>query len=86
MSTPPASLQDLIRLNGVPKDIEDSAALGYKLTLEVSSDKQSFFALATPLAYGRTGRLSFYADVEGIRAEDLKGKPASASSPPFQFK
>lgn len=81
-----ASLQDLIRLNGVPKDIEDAAALGYKITLEVSSDKQSFFALATPTAYGRTGRLSFYADVEGIRAEDLKGKPASVNSPPFQFK
>jgi hypothetical protein len=81
-----ASLQDLIRLNGVPKDIEDSAALGYKITMEVSSDRQSFFALATPLVYGRTGRLSFYADLEGIRAEDLKGKPASVNSPPFQFK
>ncbi|HEY7547403.1 MAG TPA: hypothetical protein VID27_21080 [Blastocatellia bacterium] len=81
-----ASLQDLIRLNGVPKDIEDSATLGYKITLELSSDKQSFAALATPLAYGRTGRLSFYADADGIRAEDLKGQPASVNSPPFQFR
>ncbi len=81
-----ASLQDLIRLKGVPKDIEDADALGYRITLEVSSDKQSFFALATPLVYGRTGRLSFYADADGIRAEDLKGKPASANSPPFQFR
>jgi len=81
-----ATLQDLIRLNGVSKDIEDTSVLGYKVTLEVSGDRKSFFALATPMAYGRTGRLSFYADADGIRAEDLKGKPASASSPPFQFK
>lgn len=79
-----ASLEDLIRLSALPKDFEGKEANGYRFTFTVSEDKKSFFATATPIVYDRTGRLSFYADVNGVRAADLKGRPASAQAPPYQ--
>jgi len=81
-----ASLQELIRLGGVPKDVEDGEASGYRFTLTVSADEKSFFANASPVTYGKTGRVSFYADINGIHGEDLKGQPATARSPIYQPK
>lgn len=81
-----ASLQELIRLGGVPKDIEDGEASGYRFALTVSADEKSFFATASPAAYGKTGRVSFHADINGVRGEDLKGQPATARSPIYQPK
>lgn len=81
-----AALADLIRLGGVPKDLENGEASGYRFTLTVSADQMSFFATAVPVAYGKTGQLSFYADIRGVRAEDLKGRAASANSPSYQPK
>lgn len=81
-----APLAELIRLGGVPKDLESGEASGYRFTLTVSADQSSFFATAVPVAYGKTGRVSFYADIRGVRAEDLKGRAASANSPTYQPK
>ena len=81
-----ASLAELIRLGGVPKDLADGEASGYRFSLTVSADEKTFFATASPTAYGKTGRISFYADVNGIRGEDLKGQPASERSPVYQPK
>jgi hypothetical protein len=81
-----ASLQDLIRLGGVPKDLDSGEVNGYRFTLNVSADQKSFSVVATPVVYGRSGRLSFYADANGIRAEDKKGQPASQGSPAYQPK
>jgi hypothetical protein len=81
-----ATLQELIRLNGVPQDIEDGQTSGYRFTLAIAENKKSFFATASPTAYGETGRLSFYADLNGTRAEDLKGQPATARAPIYQPK
>jgi hypothetical protein len=81
-----ATLQELIRLNGVPEDIEDGQTSEYRFTLAITDNKKSFFATASPTAYGKTGRLSFYADINGTRAEDLKGQPATARSPVYQPK
>jgi hypothetical protein len=81
-----APLADLIRLSAVPKDMEDGEASGYRFDLVLSADQQSFVATATPLKYGKTGRLSFYADINGVRGEDLKGQAASLKSPVYQPK
>jgi hypothetical protein len=81
-----ATLQELIRLSGVPKDLESGESGGYRFTLTVSGDEKSFSAAASPIAYGKTGRLSFYADIDGVRAEDLKGQPASQKSPIYRAK
>lgn len=81
-----ASLQELIRLGGVPKDIEDGEAGGYRFALTVSADEKSFFATATPTSYGKTGKVSFYGDINGVHGGDLKGQPATARSPIYQPK
>lgn len=81
-----ASLQELVRLGGLPKDVENKEASGYRFELMLSADAKTFWATATPLSYGKTGKLSFYADINGVRAEDLKGAPATIKSPVFQVK
>lgn len=82
-----APLAELIRLGGVPKDLENNGeSNGYRFTLTLSADQSTFSATAVPVAYGKTGRLSFYADLHGIHAQDLKGQPANAQSPVYQMK
>jgi hypothetical protein len=81
-----ASLQELIRLGGVPRDIEDGEASGYRFALTVSADEKTFFATAVPTSYGKTGKVSFYGDFNGVHGEDAKGQPATARSAIYQPK
>jgi hypothetical protein len=81
-----ASMPDLIRLGALSKDYETMVADGYRFALTIAEDQKSFTATATPLAYGKTGKLSYFADINGIRAEDLKGQTASVRSPAYQPK
>jgi hypothetical protein len=81
-----APLQELIKMGGVPKDIEDGETSGYKFALTVSADAKTFFATALPVIYGKTGKFSFYVDINGLHGEDLKGQPASSKSPIYQPK
>jgi hypothetical protein len=81
-----APLAELIRLGGVPKDLESGESSGYRFALMLSADQSTFFATAVPVAYGKTGHLSFYADINGLRAQDLKGQPATVQSPVYQVK
>lgn len=79
-------LSELVRLQAVPQDMEDGEAGGYRYVLTVAADQKSFTVTATPTAYGKTGRLSFYADIQGVRAADLKGQMATKSAPSYQPK
>lgn len=55
--------------------------IGYKFEIEFSGD--SYTATATPIEYGKTGKLSFYTDQSGvIRQGDHGGMPASAEDKP----
>lgn len=81
-----ASMAELIRLGGVPKDLEDGEASGYRVSMTLSADQSTFIALAVPVAYGKSGQLSFYADFNGLRAQDMKGQFATSNSPVFQRK
>jgi hypothetical protein len=81
-----APLAELIRLGGVTKELETGVANGYRFAMTLSADQSTFSAVAVPVVYAKTGRLSFYADINGVRAQDLKGQPATASAPPFQPK
>ncbi len=78
------TLEELIRLGGLPKDLEGRETGGYRFVLTLSADQKTFSATATPVAYGKTGKLSFYADINGVRAADLKGSAATAQSPVYQ--
>lgn len=79
-----ASLEELIKLDGLPKELEDKETNGYKFEMTLSADKKSYSAVAIPVEYGKTGKLSFYADPYGTRAEDVKGKLATAQSPLYK--
>jgi len=79
-----APLAELIRLGGVPKDLENGESNGYRFALTLSADQSTFFATAVPVVYGKTGRLSFYADINAVRAQDLKGQLATVQSPVYR--
>lgn len=74
-------LAELIEHGALSRDLADGQMSGYQFTFNLATDKKSFNVTATPIGYGRTGRLSFYADANGVRAEDAKGKPATEKSP-----
>ena len=59
---------------------------GYRFVMTLSADQSSFTVTAVPVAYGKSGRLSFYADINGLHAQDLKGQPATVNAPLFQPK
>ena len=78
------SLAEMVKLGALPQDVQDGGASGYRLKMTLGEDAKAFFAIATPDAYGKTGRLSFYVDAGGVRAEDLKGQPATVRSPAYK--
>ena len=75
-----ATIEQLIAADMLPKDSMDES--GYRFEVTVSGDK--FEISATPLEYGKTGRLSFFLDhTHVIRGGDKNGSAASASDPPI---
>jgi len=74
------TLEELMASDMVPKDeIEKS---GYRFDLTVSGD--NFEISATPVEYGKTGRLSLFLDQKRmLRGGDKNGASASASDPPI---
>lgn len=79
------TLDELVGLGGVSKQLINGSESGYRFRLSVSDDGQSYRVLAVPAEYGRTGRLSFYVDQSNaIRAEDKEGQPATAASPLYR--
>lgn len=81
-----ASLEELVKLGALPQDLQDGEANGYRVALTVSADLKPYSVTATPVRYNETGKLSFYADASGVRAQDAKGKPASFKSPAYEPK
>jgi hypothetical protein len=81
-----ASLPELVKLQALTEEMADGESSGYVYMLVLSPDKKTFSATATPKVYGKTGKLSFYVDINGLRAEDLKGNLATSHSPVYQPK
>lgn len=75
-----ATLEELMAANLVPKEgIEKS---GYRFDITVSGDK--FEMSATPVEYGKSGKLSLFMDhTRVLRGGDKSGASASASDPPI---
>src|SRR6267142_6081734 len=56
---------------------------GYRIDVTISGNQ--FEASATPVEYGKTGRLSYFVDVSGVvRGADHGGGPATAADRPIQ--
>ena len=73
-------LAALVLAGLIPKDLEGTDSTGYRFHVTVSSDGKIWSAGAEPAQYGRTGRLSFFMDAQGVRSGDAKGKPLSAKN------
>lgn len=74
------TLEELVAEKLLEKELTQHTE--YKLELNPSGDK--FEATATPKAYGKTGRRSFFVDETGtVRAADHAGQPATADDPPI---
>ena len=71
-------LAALIGAGLVPKDIEGTETTGYHFNVNLGKDAKTFTANAEPAQYGRTGKLSFFLDNDGIRSADNAGKPIKA--------
>ena len=70
-----ADLPTLVLGGLIPKDIEGTDSTGYRFRITASADGKSWNAAAEPAQYGRTGKLSFYMDAQGVRSGDVGGKP-----------
>lgn len=70
-----ADLPTLVLGGLIPKDIEGTDSTGYRFRITASADGKSWNAAAEPAHYGRTGKLSFYMDAQGVRSGDVGGKP-----------
>src|SRR6266404_4443138 len=65
----------LITAGLLPKDLEGTQSTGYRFSVVVSSDRKAWTAAAEPAQYGRTGKLSFFMDKNGVKSADEGGKP-----------
>jgi hypothetical protein len=68
----------LISAGLLPKDLEGTESTGYHFHLELAKDGKAFTVGAEPAQYGRTGKLSFFMNQEGVRSTDTGGKPLTA--------
>lgn len=67
------------------EDVDALQTMGYRLTLSVASGGGKNYKInAEPARYGRSGRLSFYADAGGMQEKDTGGK--SYNPPPIKKK
>ena len=75
------TLEQLIDQGLVPKDLVEKG--GYKIELMVVGAK--FEATATPIEYGKSGKMSFFIDESSVvRAADRAGAPATIMDKPLQ--
>lgn len=80
-----ASLPELVAQNkqDLPQELFQGVANGYRI--ELHTNGKGFNYTAVPVQYGRTGKLSFFANAAGVRAQDLKGQSATVMAPVFQY-
>jgi len=70
----------LITAGLVPKDLEGTQSTGYRFSVVVSSDRKAWTAAAEPAQYGRSGKLSFIMDKNGVKKADEGGRPLTLSA------
>ncbi len=80
-----ATLEELIKLNGVSAQFAAGTINGYQFDLQLRDGGKNFIVRAVPLKYGRTGKLSFYADhTNDVKAADNIGKPVGPEAASYR--
>ena len=75
------SLDELISQKKLPKELIESQ--GYRIQVNIVGE--GFEAVAVPIEYGKTGKMSFFINESGVlRGGDHGGAPATISDRPFQ--
>lgn len=69
-----ADAATLIDKTFLPKDFLTAETTGYNYQIQISVDRKKFTATAAPAVYGKTGRLSFWFEVNGNKTSPLKNK------------
>lgn len=71
-------MDQLIAAEVLPADIRSSESTGYRYTVTVTSDKKRYSALAVPAVYGKTGRMNYAIELDGLGQPHLvKHDPGS---------
>lgn len=65
---------ELVKANFWPPSLKSGEAYGYKFSIELGRDRRDFWLHAEPTDYNKSGRVSFYGDLRGVRRFDNKGK------------
>ncbi|MBI4853960.1 MAG: hypothetical protein HY819_19355 [Acidobacteria bacterium] len=68
------SIDDLVTATFWPPSLKNGQMEGYKFTIEIGKDKREFWVHGEPLTYGKSGRVSFYADLNGVYRLDNGGQ------------
>jgi hypothetical protein len=68
------SMEDLVNANFWPPSLKSGEIEGYKFTIELGKDKREFWVHGEPLAYNKSGRSSYYADLNGVYKLDNGGQ------------
>lgn len=73
-------MQTLVSQGLLPEDINSTKSTGYRFSLSVTANKK-YFASAVPEVYGKSGKLSFLLEADGVdqqarlKSSDNKGQP-----------
>lgn len=68
------SMDDLVTANFWPPSLKNGEIEGYKFTIELGKEKREFLVHGEPLVYNKSGRVSYYADLNGVYRIDNGGK------------
>ena len=64
----------------MPDDVQNADSTGYKYELVLSADKKQYTVTAEPVVYGRTGKISYFLNVESGKKPDLKQEDKQGKS------
>ncbi len=64
----------------LPEDILTPESTGYIYKLYLSPDKKGFSATAEPAVYGKTGKMSYWFEVNGNKSSSLQSKDNAGKS------
>ncbi len=75
-----AEAETLIEKGLLDTEMKSGESTGYRFVIKLAPDKKSYYATATPLEYGKSGRLSLIMIADGktpphLVKKDNKGKP-----------
>jgi hypothetical protein len=67
-------IKQLVAAGYLPEDAQSSESTGYKYSVELSADNQSYKAMASPAEYGKSGKLTFTVELDEKKQAHLTSK------------